>query len=63
MILPLSELIDLQEDVYACTCAIIKRAQQVTVAGDEELEKNNGKVVSTAIDQVLTTKVEYAIED
>ncbi len=63
MILPLSELIDLQEDVYACTCAIIKRAQQVTVAGDEELDKNNGKVVSTAINQVLTTKVEYAIED
>ena len=63
MILPLSELIDLQDDVYACTCAIIKRAQQVTVAGDEELEKNNGKVVSTAIEQILTEKVEYEIED
>ena len=63
MILPLSKLIDLHDDVYAHTCAIIKRAQQVTVAGDEELEKNNGKVVSTAIDQILTTKVEYVIED
>ena len=63
MILPLNELVDLQDDVYACTCAIIKRAQQVTVAGDEDLDKNNGKVVSTAIDQILTTKVEYEIEE
>ncbi len=63
MILPLYKLIDLQEDVYACTSAIIKRAQQVTVAGDEDLDRNNGKVVSTAIDQILTSKVEYAIED
>lgn len=63
MIIPLPELIDLQDDVYACTCAIIKRAQQVTVAGDDELDRNNGKVVSTAIDQVLTTKVKYEIEE
>jgi len=63
MILPLNKLVDLQDDVYACTCAIIKRAQQVTVAGGEELDKNSGKVVSTAIDQILTTKVEYEIEE
>ncbi len=63
MIIPLAELINMQDDVYACTCAIIKRAQQVTVAGDEELDKNNGKVVSTAIDQILSNRVEYAIED
>lgn len=63
MIIPLSELINLQDDVYACTSAIIKRAQQVTVAGDEELDKNNGKVVSTAIDQVLTSKVEFELEE
>ena len=63
MILPLYKLIDLQEDIYASTCAMIKRAQQVTVAGDEDLERNKGKVVSTAIDQILTTKVEYAIEE
>lgn len=63
MMLPLSELMDLQDDVYACTCAIIKRAQQVTLAGDEELDKNHEKVVSVAINQILTTKVEYEIED
>ncbi|MDC7126514.1 MAG: DNA-directed RNA polymerase subunit omega [Spirochaetales bacterium] len=61
--IPLPELIDLQDDVYACTCAIIKRSQQITVAGDEDLEKNNGKVVSISIDQILTKKVEYAIEE
>ena len=63
MIIPLSKLMDLQDDVYACTCAIIKRAQQVTLAGDEELDRTNGKVVTAAIDQILTSKVEYEIED
>lgn len=63
MIIPLSELINMQHEVYAHTSAIIKRAQQVTVAGDEELDKNNGKVVSTAISQILTNKVEFEIEE
>jgi DNA-directed RNA polymerase subunit K/omega len=63
MILPLYKIVDLQDDVYATTCAIIKRAQQVTVAGDEELDKNNGKVVTIAIDHILSDKVKYEIED
>ena len=63
MIIPLSKLIDLQDDVYACTCAMIKRSKQLTLAGDEELEENQEKIVSTAIDQVLSDKVEYALEE
>ncbi|MBI9105895.1 MAG: DNA-directed RNA polymerase subunit omega [Spirochaetales bacterium] len=63
MVIPLNKIVDLQDDVYACTCAIIKRAQQVTVAGDEEVDKNNGKVVTVAIDQILSAKVEYEIEE
>ncbi|MCF7927613.1 MAG: DNA-directed RNA polymerase subunit omega [Spirochaetales bacterium] len=63
MILPLDLLIGNDDNMYELTCAAIRRAYQLTVTGDEELEKNNGKVVSTAIKQILTNKVEYRIED
>ena len=48
-------------NIYQITCAAIRRAYQVTVTGDEELEANQGKVVSTAIKQILTRKVQYRI--
>ena len=35
---------------------------QITVTGDEEMEAENAKVVSTAIGQLLTKKVEYKNE-
>jgi DNA-directed RNA polymerase subunit K/omega len=44
------------------TNAMIKRATQIHLAGDEELEENKGKVVSTAIKQILTEKVRYQLE-
>ena len=44
------------------TCAAIRRASQITLAGDEEVEENDGKVVSTAAKQILTKKVEYRLE-
>jgi DNA-directed RNA polymerase subunit omega len=62
MVLPLDLLIKLQDNMYELTCASIKRAIQINLAGDEELEANNGKIVSTAIKQILTKKVEYRIE-
>ena len=62
MILPLNLLIKLQSNMYELTCASIKRAIQINLAGDEELEANRGKIVSTAIKQILTKKVEYRIE-
>jgi DNA-directed RNA polymerase subunit omega len=45
------------------TCASIRRSHQLTITGDEEVEKNNGKVVPTAIEQVLDKKVEYRLEE
>lgn len=62
MVLPLDLLIKSQENMYELTCASIKRAIQINIAGDEELEANRGKIVSTAIKQILTKKVEYRIE-
>lgn len=62
MILPLDLLVSYQGNSYELTCAAIKRAIQLHLAGDEELEENKGKVVSTAIKQILTEKVRYRIE-
>lgn len=63
MIIPLRELENHSGNVYETTAAAIRRAFQITVTGDEDLELNEGKVVSTAIHQVLTEKVQFQIED
>jgi len=62
MIIPLDLLINREENVYQMTCAAIRRAMQITVAGDEEVDQNDGKIVSVAIKQILTKKVEYRLE-
>ena len=62
MILPLDLLIANQSNMYKLTCATIRRSFQITVAGDEELEKSQGKVVSLSIKQILTKKVEFRLE-
>jgi DNA-directed RNA polymerase subunit omega len=63
MILPLDPLIGYEDNMYELTCAAIRRAYQITVTGDEEVEENLGKVVSTAIKQILTKKVIFRIEE
>lgn len=62
MPIPMQALTDNTNNIYTLTCAMIKRALQITVTGDEDIDKNNGKVVSAAINQVLTKKVEYRLE-
>jgi DNA-directed RNA polymerase subunit omega len=63
MILPLDDMIDRQGNVYEMTVAAIKRAAQITVAGDEDIEDNDGKIVSTAIKQIIDKKVEFKIDE
>lgn len=63
MIIPLDILEGEEINTYEMTCAMIRRAYQISVTGDEELEQNQGKVVPTAIKQVLTKKVEYRLEE
>ncbi|GAB6089519.1 DNA-directed RNA polymerase subunit omega [Spirochaeta dissipatitropha] len=63
MILPLDLLESADTNMYELTVAAIRRAYQLTVTGDEELAKNEGRVVPTAIKQILTKKVAYRIED
>ena len=62
MILPLNLLVSYTGNTYELTCAAIRRAVQINLAGDEDLSENDGKVVSTAIKQILTKKVKYRLE-
>ncbi len=63
MAVPLDLLIKLDDRVYETTCAAIRRAIQINLAGDEELASNRNKIVSLAIRQILTHKVQYSLED
>jgi DNA-directed RNA polymerase subunit omega len=60
---PLDKLISHQGNVYILTCASIKRAKQITMTGDEELESENYKVVTGAMAQILEEKVQYRLEE
>ncbi|MFW5801563.1 MAG: DNA-directed RNA polymerase subunit omega [Spirochaeta sp.] len=63
MILPLDLLEAADVNMYELTSATIRRAYQLTMTGDAELAKNNGKVVPTAIKQILTKQVAYRLEE
>jgi DNA-directed RNA polymerase subunit omega len=63
MIIPLDELIDFKGNRYELTCAAIKRAIQINLTSDEDLEKNSKKIVPTALRQILTKKVQYKREE
>jgi len=63
MILPLNLLEQHRDNVYELTCASIRRAYQITMTQDDEVDENEGKVVSTAISQILTKKVQYRVEE
>ncbi len=62
MILPLGLLIANRTNRYELCAATMRRADQLSIAADEEVDANGGKVVPTAVKQVLTKKVRYEIE-
>ncbi len=63
MIVPLDELIDYKKNRYELTCAAIKRAIQINLTDDEDVKKNKGKIVPTALRQVLKKKVLFRLEE
>ena len=63
MILPIDELIKNQGNMYELTCATIKRVVQLNVSEDEEILKNQKKIVSLALKQILTKTIEYRLEE
>ncbi len=62
MVLPLDALLSFQGNIYELTSAAMKRSVQLNLVGDEELDANHGKIVSTALRQVLSLKVRYQLE-
>ena len=61
MIFPLEHLIEFSGNIYGVTSASIRRAYQLSVLKDQEVEKNDGKVVSLAARQVFTKQVDYRL--
>lgn len=69
MIFPLEEMAKYKDGMYAITCAASRRAFQLAKLAmiddpvvSEEVEDNDGKVVSLAARQLFSGDVKYAIE-
>jgi hypothetical protein len=45
------------------TCVAISLANVMAANGDQEIENNNGKVVSKVLERVLLEDVEYSVDD
>jgi DNA-directed RNA polymerase subunit omega len=62
MIFPLEKLIKFTGNIYQITCASSRRAYQLSMVHDEQIDENEGKVVSLAADQLFSNDVLYRIE-
>ena len=63
MSIPLDVLVDKENNVYEMTCVAISLANVLAANGDQEIENNNGKVVSTVLERVLLEDIEYTVDD
>ncbi|MDD3941121.1 MAG: hypothetical protein WCY74_03970 [Sphaerochaetaceae bacterium] len=63
MSIPLDVLVDKENNVYEMTCVAISLANVMSANGDQEIENNNGKVVSMVLERVLLEEVEYSTDD
>ena len=63
MIFPLEQLVSFNGNIYEATSAASRRAYQLAVIKDSEVEANSGKVVSLAARQLFTSQIQYRIED
>ena len=62
MRIPLATLEDNKKNIYGLTCAAIRRARQIAITGDEELEDKSNKITSISLNQILTEKTKYKLE-
>ena len=60
-ILPLKLLIQNNDNRYELAVATMRRAHQLSITNDDEVDGNKGKVVSTAVKQIVTKKVKYQV--
>jgi DNA-directed RNA polymerase subunit omega len=61
MIFPLEELIEYDKNMYAITSASSRRAYQLSMLKDPEVDENIGKVVSLAARQVFTKEILFRL--
>ena len=63
MIFPLEELIRFKGGMYEISVAASRRAYQLAMLHDSEVEEHDGKVVSLAARQLFTDEVQYRLEN
>ncbi|MDR2552960.1 MAG: DNA-directed RNA polymerase subunit omega [Treponema sp.] len=63
MIFPLEQLIGYEKNMYEITSAASRRAFQLSMLRDPEIEEHEGKVVSLAAQQVFTGEIEFRLEE
>ncbi len=62
MIFPLEQLIEYSGNMYEIASAASRRAYQLSMIQDPEVDKNDGKVVSLAARQIFTKVVAFRLE-
>ncbi|MDR1930023.1 MAG: DNA-directed RNA polymerase subunit omega [Treponema sp.] len=63
MIFPLEQLIEYKDNMYEITSAASRRAYQLAMLRDPEVDENNGKVVSLAAQQLFTKEIRFRLDD
>ena len=70
MVFPLEELVEFNDNIYEITVAASRRAYQLAKLAkyndslvQEELEENDGKVVSLAARQLFSGDIKFSIEE
>ena len=58
MIFPLEQLVKFSGNVYEITVAASRRAYQLAMMKDAEIDRNDGKVVSLAAKQVFNNTIQ-----
>lgn len=59
MIFPLETTVKFTGNIYEATVAASHRAYQLAMIKDEQIEENDGKVVSLAAKQLFNSEVQY----
>jgi len=63
MLFPLEELIKYEGNMYELTCAATRRANQLSLLHDAEMEDFDDKPVSLAERQIFSREVEFRLDD
>ncbi len=58
-VIPMDELVNSDANMYELTNAAIHRAEQISIAGNDNDEDEEGKIISKAIGQIVTGEVKY----